>query len=162
MTFEEEVKFFLSDSQVLITPFYDGVHASMIYTKNGMMKSKGTVDQIIHKLCLEFGSTLKGRQKASRKMLKIKKNPPIVISERLGIVGMPLPCVRYKENAWVFDLNFDTYCNDTFSELRFNENLKFHVNLSKAAVEERLSKAHKLDYRIKSKSFPYIQQLSFY
>lgn len=161
MTFEKEVHFFLSNSKVLITPNYDGVHASRIYTYNGTMDSKGTVDDIIRALCLEFGSTLKGRQKASRKMLGISKNPPIIISEKLEIVGMPLP-YGYRGNAWVFDLDFKAYSKDTSCELRFKETLKIDINLSKDAVEARHGKALHLAYRNRAKNFQDNQQRKLY
>lgn len=147
MSLEKEISFLESShSSIAVTPHFDGEHSSIIYTNLGGLKSKGTTDDVIRQYCLNFGASLEGRQMASRKLLGITKTPPILISERLGIVGMELPTYNALDKTWVFDLSFNIEECGSYSLLRFNNGLRIEVGLKEAAVRYRREKALHLLY----------------
>ncbi|MEK9197878.1 competence protein ComK [Ureibacillus sp. 179-F W5.1 NHS] len=147
MGLEKEIHFLISShSSIAVTPHFDGEHSSIIYTNLGSLKSKGTTDEIIRQYCLNFGASLEGRQMASRKLLSITKTPPILISERLGIVGMELPTYNTLGKTWVFDLSFTIEECGAYSLLIFNNGVTIKVALKEAAVRYRREKALHLLY----------------
>lgn len=134
-----EIDVFKRFNAFAIAPFYNGFYSSQIWTyRSGTYYSTKTVNQLMDYICIHFGADLDGRLKAARQKLNIKKNPPIIVSEELGIVGCQLPYMKYNEPMWVFDLDFKINpVRKHHSEIEFINNQIFSIKLSADKVRKR-------------------------
>ncbi|BDH60718.1 hypothetical protein MTP04_08480 [Lysinibacillus sp. PLM2] len=132
----------LKEKQIIaLAPYYSGLYSSVIYTHQGTLYFEETVENLMDQFCMTFGSTLKGRIEASRKSLKYRKNPPILISEKYRIGAFQVPDIRKIDMTWIFDLQFDIKPIDSqMCELIFAGNLKLTIPLSEMAIIERRRK----------------------
>lgn len=125
-----------------IAPFYNEVYSSQIHTYSGTFDSRKTIKELMDHYCIHFGADFNGRLKAARKILNIKKNPPVIISEELEINAFQLPLVDYLEPLWVTDLEFDTHPIDQqHSEIEFKNGTKFLVRLSEDKIIKKRHQA---------------------
>lgn len=143
-----ELTFLRSNSPIIIAPYYDGEHSSIIITKHQSIYSKWTVDEVLSHYCLMFGSSLEGRKEAARRQLGFIKNPPILVSETDKIVAVQFPSEQYKgESIWLFDLNFHIKeLNSNKCAIYFGKQISFIVPLSKEAIKRRKTRAIELFY----------------
>lgn len=143
----DELSFLESNSPKAIAPHYDGVHSSIIISDEQYMYSKWSVNEVLSKYCLKFGSSLEGRKEAARRQLGFIKNPPILVSEIHKMVAIQLPSQYKGEVIWLFDLNFhikEIHTNKCLIYLC--EQLSFHIPLSKESIKRRKSRAIELLY----------------
>lgn len=160
MEFEEEIQFLTSGNVIAVTPHHDGTHLSIIHTHQGILHSKGTEEDIINRYCNEYGSSLEGRRQGSRKLLDIKKRPPVIISERLQLVAMQLPAYNTIGTVYILDLKFTIQPHLSYSELIFTNGFKLKVGLKKSAVNDHKAKAFELRDKIVSQK-DYQMYISF-
>ena len=124
-------------SVLRVAPYYDGVHSSIVYTYHGNYKLVETVNEIMNEICICFCSDLQGRMNGTRKKFNYTKKPPIVISELLGQVAMPLPSHIRGEDQWFFIIDFNvdvigpSKCKITF------DHLCFEIPLSRESIEQQ-------------------------
>lgn len=140
--------FLKTNSPIVIAPYYDGEHSSFIMTDEKDVYSKLSVDEVISKYCLMFGSSLEGRKEASRRQLGFIKNPPILVSEIYKIVALQVPSEQYKgESLWLFDLNFHIKeLNSHKCIIYLKRQMSFIIPLSKEAIKRRKMRAIELLY----------------
>lgn len=130
---------------IAIGPYYDGENSSMIYTHHGHFCCKETVEQLLEWCCLLYAASFEGRLNASRERLGIRKNPPILVSESLGIVAFQVPSPDNLGTIWIFDLDYEIKSQDSsHCELIFQDDLTFLIALSEKAVGWRKGKALEL------------------
>lgn len=122
-----------------ITPFYNEVYSSKIFTYgHGNFPSIKNIYRLMDEICIYFGADLNGRLKSARKILRKRKNPPIMISEERGIVACQFPYKDYKEPLWVLDMDFKVIPVDSnHSYIVFRNNERFLIALSSEKVWER-------------------------
>lgn len=122
-----------------ITPFYTKVHSSQVLTYDyGKIASTKNTYQLLDDICIYFGSDLNGRLKSARRILRKRKNPPIIISEERGIVACQFPYKDYREPLWVIDLTFKVQPVDkNHCHIIFHNNERFLIRLSAEKVWER-------------------------
>lgn len=134
-----------------IAPFYNEVHSSQILTYDyGNYASVKNVYQLLDDICIYFGSDLNGRLKSARRILRIRKNPPLVISEEREIVAMQLPCAGFREPLWAIDMGFDVKPVDkNHCYVIFRNHERFLIRLSAEKVWERRRLALALLYETK-------------
>ena len=125
-----------------IAPHYELGHSSVICTHQGDFYSKKTVNQILEKYCLMFGSDLQGRIKATRKQLKYVKNPPILISELRRIGGFQVPHPKGFDSSWIFDLQARLQpLSDSYTEIILSNSKSIITSLPINLVEKRKDRA---------------------
>lgn len=134
-----------------IMPFYNELHSSKILTYDkGIFVSTKTVQQLLDEVCICFGADLNGRMKSARRILKKRKNPPIVISEEREMAACQLPMEGYHEPLWAIDLEFKVERVDKNScHVVFRNHDRFLVGLSEEKVWERRRLAMALLYETK-------------
>ncbi|QBK27040.1 hypothetical protein DKZ56_15180 [Ureibacillus thermophilus] len=122
-----------------IAPFYNEVYSSQILTYDyGKFSLSKDVYHLLDDICIYFGADLNGRLKSARRTLKIRKNPPIIISEEKAMVACQLPYVGHLEPLWVMDLNFDVEPVDkNHCYVVFRNKERFFIKLSLDKVWER-------------------------
>jgi len=139
----------MSEEQILkmyhtlvIAPHYELGHSSVISTHQGDFYSKKTVNHILEKFCLMYGSDLKGRIKATRKQLKYVKNPPILISELKRIAGFQVPHPKGLGAIWIFDLSVTLKpLSDSHTEIILSNNKSIITSLPRNLVDKRKKRA---------------------
>lgn len=133
-----------------IAPIYNEVYSSKICTYQGNYDSTKTVNQLMDYLCIYFGADLQGRMNAARKILNITKNPPVIISEELEMVGLQLPLVNFRQRLWGLDLDFKINPIDKRTcKIIFKNDDNFHINLSADKVWKKKQLALTLLYQTK-------------
>lgn len=121
------LKLLRDDDIKVVAPHYNGVHSSIVYTYPRSLSLVKTVSEAMNELCLYFGADLDGRIRGTRQQFKFRKNPPIMISEMLQKVALPLPSMIRDENCWIIDTNFviEEYGHSNYSRLLFDNQLVF-------------------------------------
>ena len=63
-----------------------------------------SVEELLNYYCMIHGSDLRGRLRAVRTKLGIRKYPPILVSPTTAAIQMPSAC--QKGMVWIFDFDF--------------------------------------------------------
>ena len=144
---QKEMKFLQENSTIAIAPYFDGKHSSIILSHQGSFRSKETVERILNCYCLENGSSLKGRMDASREIFEFRKNPPILISQLQGVVGLQVPSFTGMGTMWVLDLNFKIeFSGPGKCKLLYKSGKYLEVPLSAISLRTRRGRALELLY----------------
>ncbi|KGR76419.1 competence protein ComK [Ureibacillus manganicus] len=135
-----------------VAPHYNGVHSSIVNTHQGSLNLVKTVSEAMNQICLYFGSDLEGRKKASRLQYKLRKNPPIIISDALYMVAFQLPSMLKNEYVWIFDLNYKIEENREKKncKLIFDNGFEIEIPLSRESINTYRNRAIHLLYEVTS------------
>ena len=133
-----------------IAPYYNGVHSSIVNTHQGSLNLVKTVSEAMNQICLYFGSDLEGRKKASRVQYKLRKNPPIIISDGIYMVAFQLPSMLKNEYVWIFDFNYKIEENREKKKCKliFDNGYEIEIPRSRKSIETYRNRAIHLLYEV--------------
>lgn len=131
---------------IAIEPCFDGPNRSIITTLDGIYEAKESPIQLINLKCLQFGSTLKGRQDAARYKLDSYKSPVVVQPNTFGF--FPTISPSHPDCIWVSQIPFDSIIvhSQKHCTLTYNSNLSIDVNASEWTVSKQLDRLRILLY----------------
>jgi len=139
----------LQNSNIVIAPHYNGNHSSIVYTYQGHLYLKETVDEVMNQICIYFCSDLQGRINGTRKKYDFRKKPPILISEFLPQVAIPYPSHIAGEDMWVFNANFKIEeVEKSKSKIIFDNQLSFDIARNRDTIEKQRLRAIRILYDI--------------
>lgn len=137
---------------ICIVPKYQEGFLSQICTYEGNFPSVMKTKQLIDLYCLLYASDFQGRSNASRKILGVRKNPPIIVSLSESLVAFPVPIPNYKDLMWIIDFNFECHqISPKLCEIVFENNLTQYVALSEEALKFRKAQACQLLYAVNAR-----------
>ncbi|MDY7046468.1 MAG: competence protein ComK [Bacillota bacterium] len=82
---------------------------SIILEGNMQRRSLHKPEQIINNSCLLYGSTLDGRRKAVKRILKSSSKLPVPIIPEKGVYMLPTASIKNKSCVWLAYHHIDTY-----------------------------------------------------
>lgn len=105
--------------------------------------------QIMDESCMYYGSTYKGRLKASKDILNCSYKLPILIEESHNIVFFPTKSSLEDDCCWINFNYVETVDKiDDKSMISFTNNKKFLFNTSKLSIENQIARSTRLSYII--------------
>lgn len=155
-------KLVLEKNALVISPHYNGIHSSIVYTHQGSISLEETVNEAMNQICTKFGSTLQGRIDATRNALRVRKKPPIIVSSDFRIVAIPYPSHIPGEDLWVLTENFKIVENGESScKIILDDQLSLDIPRTRESVEKQRIRAiqvlHEFTY---NSTFPWTGSMS--
>lgn len=127
----------IDQDTVAIIPFFWGPYKSSIINKDGYYYTQFTAYELLDEKCVQFDSTLKGRQDAAARKLKIYKPPVIVEPKKIGF--FPTISSSNPDCVWISQHPF-TLTNENEKNkcvLHYTEDFEIPVNISKWTVSKQ-------------------------
>ena len=104
---------------------------------------------IMDESCKYYGSTYKGRLKASKEILNCSYKLPVLIEESHNIVFFPTKSSLEEDCCWInFNYIKDISKNDGKCLIIFTNNKEIVFNVSKLSVENQITRSTRLSYII--------------
>ena len=108
------------------------------------------INKILEENCIFHGSSMQGRIKSIKNILKIKYRVPILISEAENIILMPMNSLRNKECLLIVANKIIDYEDmKNFLRIKCFQNITFDVKISKYSFEKMLINIIKLNNYLK-------------
>lgn len=136
----------INHETIAIQPIFEGPNRSIITTLHGVYEAPESPAQLINLKCLQFGSTLKGRQDAATYKLKSYKSPVIVDPKSFGF--FPTISPSSPDCIWISQIPFDSIVDHAAKHctITYNANLSIDVNTSGWTVSRQLDRLRILLY----------------
>lgn len=137
---EKVIEQVLQKNALIISPHYNGIHSSIVYTRRqGSISLMETANDVMDRVCEFLGADLQGRIKAARNILGIRKKPPIFLNfGKTNGVAIPYPTHIRGEDLWVLTENFKVVENGESScKIIFDEQLSIEIPRKKKSVENQ-------------------------
>ena len=107
---------------------------------------------IMDESCKYYGSTYKGRLKASKEILNCSYKLPILIEESHNIVFFPTKSSLEEDCCWInFNYIKDIKKNDNNCTVYFDNNKQIQFNISKLSLENQITRSTRLSYIIEQR-----------
>ena len=136
---------YLLDHRALaLKSVYTDGFKSKIITTHGIYFSKLSAEDLLDKACIRYFSTKKGREQASRLLLKYIQKPPFLISN-VDIGVAPTAASRNFDCVWIF--NHRCTVKEVAkgqSIVTFMEGTSITVNVSEHTILTQLHRLHTL------------------
>lgn len=136
---------YLLDHRALaLKSVYTDGFKSKIITTHGIYFSKLSAEDLLDKACIRYFSTKKGREQASRLLLKYIQKPPFLISN-VDIGVAPTAASRNFDCVWIF--NHRCTVKEVAkgqSIVTFVDGTSISVNASKHTISRQLHRLHTL------------------
>lgn len=110
-------------------------------------------NKILDDSCKTFGSSFKGRQEGSYKLLGANYKTPVIISEAKEIIFFPTTSPRTDDCCWISLQNIERYFKKDYNTLilfKNNEELEFQVSFF--IIENQYYKATMLESKLRKNS----------
>lgn len=137
---ENVIKQVLQKKALIISPHYNGIHSSIVYTRRqGSISLMETANDVMDRVCRYLGADLQGRIKASRDLPNMRKKPPIFLNfEKTNGVAIPYPSHIRGEDLWVLTENFKIVENGESScKIILDEQISIEIPRKKKSVENQ-------------------------
>ena len=104
------------------------------------------VSEIMEDSCEYFGSSLRGRQKGTEKLIGISYKAPIIIEESRNIIFFPTSSPRVKSCNWISLNNLERYYTKNKKiVLEFKNKQKIMLNSSFGVIDNQILRATRLE-----------------
>lgn len=108
--------------------------------------------RMIQDSCIYYGSTYEGRIKSAKKILKIYRKIPIIISEKHNLLFFPICSTRLVNCIWISYNNLEKY-KPLFNKTRlyFTNNFYYDVDFSYNIIHNQVIKCMLLEKNLEKK-----------
>lgn len=141
---DERKVYIIKDSTMMIIPIYtsNGELHSIIIELFRIIKVQMSPKAIVQASCIFYGSDMDGAINSASDILKDQRMLPIIISQINKICIIPISSPYKPACMWVVYKHIvDTTQNKNRTILTFIDGRNFELNVSRAAMRERIHKA---------------------
>ena len=120
---------------------------SIVYEKDNNYVVEESTEKIMEDSCVYFGSSLKGRQDGSKKILNTNHKVPIVIEETSKIIFFPTASPRLEKCSWINLNNIVKYeKHDKGCKITFKDKKVVILPISYGMINNQILRASRLQY----------------
>ncbi len=109
---------------------------------------------IVSRNCMENGSTLEGRQKASAYIIGSKYKPPIIINDTTKFILIPTHSVRNEYCSWLVLQNIVNYFPNPHrgTSIEFKNNQLIDISQSFTIFDKQVLRATRLESALRGRN----------
>lgn len=131
---------------------YDGYDKTKIIELGNEYEINEKAYKIMEENCEYYGSTYVGRIKAAKKMLNCSYKIPVLVEESNSLIFFPTMSSLAEECSWINYSAIQDYAKkNNFVELRFENNKKIDIDMSKISLENQLARSSRLESIIRNR-----------